>query len=430
MTSLAHPSLCQATNDQGVARVLFNCDQSKISAKERQLLMAEEMAWKDQDDYGDDLLHHMEQMDTQTLPDVEAINIQEEIEWYMRAFLLNFLEEVHTTFQLLPETLFLAVNILDRYCSKRVVYKRHYQLVGCCSLLIAAKYGDRKDKVPTIKELIAVCASLYDEDMFRQMEGHILQTIDWVIGHPTVDSFLQVALLNEPCDRELEHMASYIAEMSLYHKEFVSKLSSDVARSSLALARVVLGRFQPGHDKWAAQYNSDTLLTLSTAIYQPPQPLAHKYAKESFSRSSSVLEQYLVTRDAIAKGYHPPSSAHWLWAHDGNAPLTPAESYPGTPAKSGHMVKSGNTLPTPPITPEYHLNAPEGGKGNVSAAFHPGSPTPSPERPWYCHNHPEGGCMCTEDQGAYQEDDEVMSPASPEMSKASSEPRFAYQYYG
>src|SRR2546423_10972908 len=106
----------------------------------------------------------------------------------MRPYLLDFLIEAHTAFQLLPATLFLTVNLLDRYCSKRVVYKRHYQLVGCAALLIAAKYGDKKDKVPTIKELKSMCCSLYDDDMFLQMEWHVLSTLVWAIGHPTVDS--------------------------------------------------------------------------------------------------------------------------------------------------------------------------------------------------------------------------------------------------
>jgi hypothetical protein len=69
----------------------------------------------------------------------------------MRPYLLDFLIEAHQYFQLLPETLFLTINLLDRYCSRRVVYKRHYQLVGCASLPIAAKYGDRKDRVPTTR---------------------------------------------------------------------------------------------------------------------------------------------------------------------------------------------------------------------------------------------------------------------------------------
>jgi hypothetical protein len=69
--------------------------------------------------------------------------MQREIQWFMRPYLIDFLIEAHSAFSLLPETLFLTVNLLDRYCSKRVVYKQHYQLVGCAALLIAAKYGDK-----------------------------------------------------------------------------------------------------------------------------------------------------------------------------------------------------------------------------------------------------------------------------------------------
>ncbi|KAK6088073.1 g1 s-specific [Seiridium cupressi] len=32
----------------------------------------------------------------------------------------------------------------------------------------------------------------YDSGMFTQMEMHILNTLEWVIGHPTVDFFSQL----------------------------------------------------------------------------------------------------------------------------------------------------------------------------------------------------------------------------------------------
>ena len=109
---------------------------------------------------------------SETLPDVSSIDIQTEIQWFMRPYLLDFLIEAHAAFSLLPESLFLTINILDRYCSRRVVYKRHYQLVGCAALLIAAKYGDKKEHVPMVHELRSMCCSLYEDDMFTQMESH------------------------------------------------------------------------------------------------------------------------------------------------------------------------------------------------------------------------------------------------------------------
>jgi hypothetical protein len=80
-------------------------------------------------------------------PDASLIDMQCQIQWFMRPYLIDFLIEPNAAFGPLPETLFLTVNLLGRYCSKRVVYKQHYQLVGCAALLIAAKYGDKKDRV-------------------------------------------------------------------------------------------------------------------------------------------------------------------------------------------------------------------------------------------------------------------------------------------
>jgi hypothetical protein len=55
-------------------------------------------------------------------PVVDLIDIQTELRWFMRPYLLDFLIEAQHAFQLLPETLFLDVNLLDRYCSRREVF--------------------------------------------------------------------------------------------------------------------------------------------------------------------------------------------------------------------------------------------------------------------------------------------------------------------
>ncbi|EFR04485.1 G1/S-specific cyclin CLN1 [Nannizzia gypsea CBS 118893] len=274
-------------------------EHARLLARERQYAMADQMSRMATDEYQEDILAHMHAMDNATQPDVDSIDIQTEIQWFMRPYLLDFLIEAHAAFQLLPATLFLTVNLLDRYCSKRVVYKRHYQLVGCAALLIAAKYGDKKDRVPTIKELKSMCCSLYDDDMFIQMEWHVLQTLGWSIGHPTVDSFLQNAVVDTPYDPEVEHLALYIAEISLFHRDFVSKLSSDIARASLALSRCILNRPQASQSDWASNYDSLTLVSLSQYLQKPSHVLARKYSSAHYSRASKLLEQFLARQESI-----------------------------------------------------------------------------------------------------------------------------------
>jgi hypothetical protein len=44
-----------------------------------------------------------------------CLGTQEEINVKMRRILVDWLIDVHTKFKLLPETLFLAINLVDRY---------------------------------------------------------------------------------------------------------------------------------------------------------------------------------------------------------------------------------------------------------------------------------------------------------------------------
>ncbi|KAF2231153.1 hypothetical protein EV356DRAFT_419302, partial [Viridothelium virens] len=326
-------------------------ERQRQAAKQEQKILAAELSRVTADEYEDDHLQHMEHMETETMPDVSSIDVQTEIQWFMRPYLLDFLVEAHHAFQLLPETLFLAVNLLDRYCSKRVVYKRHYQLVGCAALLIAAKYGDRKERVPTIRELKSMCCSLYDEDMFMQMEWHVLQTLGWVVGHPTVTTFIQVALNDSAYDPELEHLAWYISEIALYHKEFVSVPASVMAQSALALARWILGRQQVQY-QWSTQMNPAIAYNLSNHLYQPSTVVRRKYASALFSSASATIDEFLRRQAQIATRLEPNPSPQMPASSFEEGPK-PSTAYAITTPTKGplhHVVATG--MPTPPITPD------------------------------------------------------------------------------
>lgn len=337
-------------DDSGVyARAAAEREKIRAIAKARQRQIAAELSHLTAEEYEDDILDHMEFMEEETMPDINSIEVQEEIQWFMRPYLLDFLLEAHHAFQLLPDTLFLAVNLLDRYCSRRVVYKRHYQLVGCAALLIAAKYGDRKERVPTIRELKSMCCALYDDDMFTQMEWHVLQTLNWMIGHPTVSSFLDLALSECAPDPEVENMALYISEMALYHKEFIPVRPSVIARSSLALARCILGRPQPSSHEWASRYDANVVMELSNFLGQPSQALFHLYSSAQLCNVASVVERFLqhqamIRQQSMQLASAAPPTEDYVAANNGY--LTPQ-----TPSKPSYAAVPAGIL-TPPVTPD------------------------------------------------------------------------------
>lgn len=238
-------------------------------------------------------------------------------------------------------------------------------------MLIAAKYGDKKDRVPTVRELKSMCCNLYDEDMFIQMEWHVLQTLDWVVGHPTVESFLQMVLQEVHFDPEVESMARYLAEIALFHKEFVSIRPSVMARTSLALSRHILGRTPPLHSEWAGKFDTNVLVLLSQQLHSPSTILARKYSSPEFTCVSTILEEFMARQAAMARQRLPPTPPQEVYGSNTRDAMDQQKYDPtymtpqkATPQPQGYI--------TPPVTPSggYFVD------GSVPSTRIPVTPTP------------------------------------------------------
>ncbi|KAK8560400.1 hypothetical protein V6N13_082843 [Hibiscus sabdariffa] len=78
----------------------------------------------------------------------------------MRAILIDWLIEVHCKFELREETLYLTVNIIDRFLSAHQVVRKKLQLVGITAMLIACKYEEVF--VPVVEDLILISDKAYN----------------------------------------------------------------------------------------------------------------------------------------------------------------------------------------------------------------------------------------------------------------------------
>ena len=67
---------------------------------------------------------------------------QTDINQKMRAILIDWLVEVHLKFKLYPETLYLTINLIDRFLEKKLVLRSKLQLVGVTAMLLASKYEE------------------------------------------------------------------------------------------------------------------------------------------------------------------------------------------------------------------------------------------------------------------------------------------------
>ncbi|KAK6869236.1 G1/S-specific cyclin CLN3 [Candida tropicalis] len=201
-------------------------------------------------EYQLEMLHHLLTIESKTLPNLSLIEQQPEIKLGMRPLLLDFLMEVITILNLSRSTFPLTVNLIDRYCSTRIVKKQHYQLLGLTSLWISCKNLDSKFKVPTLNDLRKICVDSYYKELFVEMEKHILKSLEWVINSPTFDAFvdlylnllisnssnLDVSNSIKKSSHKLKLFSNYIGELF----QFYPNIYYDYTSSQIALIAILI----------------------------------------------------------------------------------------------------------------------------------------------------------------------------------------------
>lgn len=159
---------------------------------------------------------------------------QEDINARMRAILIDWLVEVHNKSCFAPETLFLCVSIIDRYCSKVDVLKSKLQLIGITALLVASKH---KEIHPfEVRDCVYITDRAYNQQEVLDMEQDILKVLDWEISVPTAVLFLDRFLCLTNASELTKHAATYYLERTLQEHCFLQFRPSVVTASAVILA--------------------------------------------------------------------------------------------------------------------------------------------------------------------------------------------------
>lgn len=72
---------------------------------------------------------------------------------------LDVNSQVHYKFELMEETLYLTVNLIDRFLAVQTVVRKKLQLVGVTAMLLACKYEEVS--VPVVEDLILISDKAY-----------------------------------------------------------------------------------------------------------------------------------------------------------------------------------------------------------------------------------------------------------------------------
>lgn len=259
-------------------------------------------------EYGDDILSHLYSIESHYLPRLSMINQQPEIFWDQRLELLDYLVCAHAITQLSSATLFLAINIFDRYSSKRKVHDERFRLLGCTCLWIAAKYCEVEENVPTISDIIEISNTSHTRRLYYATELDILTTLKWSISSPTIDKFVDLSLADtffktHQDISSMRHVAFYLAEKALYCQSLMFISPSVVANCALHLARFYLyGTKMP---KMPCTEDEICLKLLFNASIEKRKCVDFKYEVKELSEASVRVRDYKrsVLQATRKKGY-------------------------------------------------------------------------------------------------------------------------------
>lgn len=289
-------------------------------------------------------------------------DIQIDIQWSMRSVLMDWLVQVHNRFALLPETLFLTVNLIDRFLSHKIISLGKLQLVGATAIFVAAKYEEIN--CPSVQEIVFMVDGGYSSDEILKAERYMLSMLNFELGWPGPMSFLRRISKADDYDLETRTLAKYFLEVTIMDERFVGCSGSYIAAGAHGLARAILkkGDWVSGDPLSSDSVESQKLKSLWTlphvhfsgytwAQIKPLVAMIMECCQIAQKHHAAVYEKYtdrrfkkssIYVQEELAKGFKLPfqNAIHRLSLRSPAVEHTAQIRFPPRPDISGVLITS------------------------------------------------------------------------------------------
>jgi len=233
--------------------------------------------------YVQDMYDYFRTKEVLTAANPGYMDNQSEVNSRMRGILVDWLLDVHLKFRLVPETLYLTVNIIDRFLETSDVPRQKLQLIGVTALLIGSKYEEIYP--PQLEDLVSICDGAFTENEIVKTETVILKALEYKITIPSAHVFLVRYLKAAHADRKIVQLSCYILDGTLQNYDLLQYLPSQ-----LAAAAVLIARNSTGRNAW-----SPTLLKYTAYTEEDVMPVAKALVKTLKSKTQGL--------DAVERKY-------------------------------------------------------------------------------------------------------------------------------
>ena len=186
------------------------------------------------DEYFDDICQELFSNEDKYLVDPKYMSNQSDINHRMRAILIDWLIDVHLKYKLVPQTMYIAVNLIDRYLEKNETNRAKLQLVGVTAMFIACKYEEIYP--PDLKDFVYITDGAYVKQDVLDMEYKMLKSLEFNITFPTQWSIFEIYKKKLDLDDK--------TELCLIDYKILKFKMSYIAASAILIAIKTLGIYR------------------------------------------------------------------------------------------------------------------------------------------------------------------------------------------
>lgn len=371
------------------------------------------------DEYELDIFETIIESIDNTKPNLDLYKQQPYLTLSIRLKLIDFLLKMTIRLKILPFVFYKAIKIFDRYCSKRIVLLDQSQLIITTCLWIAAKYQGGNNhfinlsnlnklskiktindlgygsggkylgpterfRLPKLHELVKLCGAKckYDVGMFKQMEIHVLSTLDWGLNDASIEEFI----INESefnilpsLDMTVDSLSSneffkikqYLSYTSLYSFDLIDV---NIIHLAIVMVDLINETFNLKENKQKLNYSKHIDTTIDTTTYDF---IKKKLIKSILNSTDFILKlfntqgpQFLYHQINIHYKFSEPNDHSPIHYNMVRLPSTPQKRSTsispthGSPEmvlkkKSPSSVITPYGISTPPysIPPAYQINS-------------------------------------------------------------------------
>ncbi|KAK8987399.1 hypothetical protein V6N11_027151 [Hibiscus sabdariffa] len=214
-------------------------------------------------EYVDDIYAYYKEIEVSSCVSPNYMDRQFDINEKMRAILIDWLIEVHYKFELMEETLFLTINLIDRFLERCTVIRKKLQLVGMTAMLLACKYEEVS--VPIVEDFVLISDKAYTRKDVLDMEKLMVNTLQFNMSVPTPYVFMRRFLKAAQSEKKLEFLSFFLIELCMVEYETLKFQPSLLAAAAIYTAQCSLWRLKTWTKtcEWHTKYTEDQLLECS-----------------------------------------------------------------------------------------------------------------------------------------------------------------------